>query len=378
MNRCKTGKKMGGGRKPALPAIMGVSVPAVSGTIIAYGHSGFSERQAYSLRFSLLFYGNMASQSNQPLPEGYQLQGYKIEKVLSSGGFSIVYLAQDAAGTPFAVKEYLPSALVVRAEGADVSINSDENLAVFRHGLKCFFEEGRSLAMIAHPNIVRVENFFRANETVYMVMQYVRGRTLQFHIQRHRLEFSESFLRRLFTHLLNGLREVHANKLLHLDIKPANIYITMEGKPVLLDFGAARQALTSDAPKLRPMYTAGYAAAEQYLNVDEMGPWTDIYAIGATLYTCIGGVHPQPANERVEDDRLEPLRNLAKTPYSEDLHDIINSCLQLDHLKRPQSAFELQKALMKDSSEWRSDVATNEAESSFSSRIKATLTKKIF
>jgi serine/threonine protein kinase len=320
----------------------------------------------------------MASQTNQPLPEGYQLQNYTIDKVLSSGGFSIVYLAHDENNVPVAIKEYLPSALVVRSDGALVAISSDDNLAVFRHGLKCFFEEGRSLAMISHPNIVRVENFFRANETVYMVMQYVRGRTLQFHIQRHRHEFSESFIRRMFTHLLNGLREVHANKLLHLDIKPANIYITMEGKPVLLDFGAARQALTADAPKLRPMYTAGYAASEQYRNPDEMGPWTDMYAIGATLYTAIGGAHPQPANERVEEDKLIPLRTLAKTTYSEDLYDIVDWCLKLDHLARPQSAFELQRALMKDVTEWRADVEVMSAETSFTSRVKATLNKKIF
>jgi len=320
----------------------------------------------------------MASQTNQPLPEGYQLQNYTIDKVLSSGGFSIVYLAHDENNVPVAVKEYLPSALVVRSDGAVVAISSDDNLAVFRHGLKCFFEEGRSLAMISHPNIVRVENFFRANETVYMVMQYVRGRTLQFHIQRHRHEFSESFIRRMFTHLLNGLREVHANKLLHLDIKPANIYITMEGKPVLLDFGAARQSLTTDAPKLRPMYTAGYAATEQYRSPNEMGPWTDIYAVGATLYTAIGGIHPQPANERLEEDKLVALRPLAKSAYSEDLYDIVDWCLQLDHLARPQSAFELQRALMKDVTEWRADVEVAEVQTSFTSRVKATLNKKIF
>ena len=135
----------------------------------------------------------------------------------------------------------------LRAEGVEVTVTDEGNLAIFRHGLKCFFEEGRALAMISHPNVVRVENFFRANETCYMVMQYVRGRTLQFHIQRNRHEFTEGFIRRLFTHLMNGLREVHANKLLHLDIKPANVFITMEGRPVLLDFGAARITLP-DAP----------------------------------------------------------------------------------------------------------------------------------
>src|SRR6185369_1175613 len=111
--------------------------------------------------------------------------------------------------------------------------------------------------MIQHPNVVRVENFFRANETCYMVMTYVRGRTLQFHIQKNRAELTENFLRRVFIQLMNGLREVHANKLLHLDIKPANIYISMEGRPVLLDFGAARITLSEEAMKLKPMYTAG-------------------------------------------------------------------------------------------------------------------------
>ncbi len=206
----------------------------------------------------------MPQQANQPLPAGYVLNGYRIEKPLSSGGFSIVYLAKDESGTPYAIKEYLPSSLPLRTEGVEVQVTDEANLSVFRHGLKCFFEEGRALAMISHPNVVRVENFFRANETCYMVMQYVRGRTLQFHIQRHRHEFTEAFIRRIFINLMNGLREVHSSKLLHLDIKPANIFIAMEGRPVLLDFGAARITLSEEAMKLKPMYTAGFAAPEHY------------------------------------------------------------------------------------------------------------------
>ena len=326
----------------------------------------------------------MASQSNEPLPDGYRLNNYTIEKLLSSGGFSIVYLGRDESGSPVAIKEYLPAALVIRVGGAEVKINSEENLAVFRHGLKCFFEEGRSLATISHPNIVRVENFFRANETVYMVMQYVRGRTLQFHIQRHRHEFTDSFVRRLFTHLLNGLREVHANKLLHLDIKPANIYITMEGAPVLLDFGAARQALNADAPRLRPMYTAGYAAPEQYHNNQQLGPWSDIYAAGATMYTCVAGVHPQPASEREKDDQMVPVKELSGPAISPELLEIIEWCLKLDHMARPQTAFELQKALMKGVSDVREvrdipkEAVVEMVEDSFSGRLKKTLNRKIF
>lgn len=294
----------------------------------------------------------MPAQVNQPLPSGYDLNGYIISKPLSSGGFSIVYLAHDKEETPYAIKEYLPATLALRQEGnAEVKIPEKENLAVFRHGLKCFFEEGRALALIAHPNVVRVENFFRANETCYMVMQYVRGRTLQFHVQRHRHEFSEAFIRRLFVHLLNGLREVHANKLLHFDIKPSNIYIAMDGRPVLLDFGAARVALTEDAMRLKTMYTAGYAAPEQYTRKQgetkiEQGPWTDIYAIGAAMYACIAGHAPQPADIRMKKDQLVPLKTLAKgQEYSQHLFEVIDWCLRLDPLARPQTAFELQKAL---------------------------------
>jgi len=196
---------------------------------------------------------------------------------------------------------------------------------------------------------VRVENFFRANETCYMVMQYVRGRTLQFHIQRHRHEFSEAFIRRLFIHLMNGLREVHASKLLHLDIKPANIFVSMEGRPVLLDFGAARITLSGEGTKLKPMYTAGFAAPEHYrFNPEELGPWSDIYSVGATIYTCIAGTPPQAADAREEKDCIIPLRTLARQEYSKELYDIVDACLALDRMKRPQTAFELQKLLMEE------------------------------
>jgi serine/threonine protein kinase len=206
---------------------------------------------------------------------------------------------------------------------------------------------------------VRVENFFRANETCYMVMQYVRGRTLQFHIQKNRHEFTERFIRRLFGALMNGLREVHANKLLHLDIKPANIFISMEGRPVLLDFGAARITLSQEQSKLKPMYTAGFAAPEHYrFKPEELGPWSDIYSVGATMYTCIAGTPPQAGDQREEKDRIIPLRTLARQGYSEDLYGIVDGCLQLDWLKRPQTAFELQKRLAEEPPEQEKRAST--------------------
>ncbi len=213
--------------------------------------------------------------------------------------------------------------------------------------MKCFFEEGKSLAGLSHPNVVRVLNFFRANETVYMVMRYERGRTLQEHIQARRGAIKESFIRHVFSQLLNGLREVHSNKLLHLDIKPANIYIRNDGTPLLIDFGAARQTLTQEGMRLNPMYTPGFAPPEQYKNRDLLGPWSDCYAIGASIFACLSGMAPQPADQRLEKDRYVSATKLRNGKYSRQLLETIDWCLELDHLKRPQSVFALQKVLLR-------------------------------
>ena len=288
----------------------------------------------------------MPSQANKALPKAYQLQNYKIAKQLSGGGFSIVYLAHDENGVPVAIKEYLPSQLVLREEGSLVQATTAENLATFRYGMKCFFEEGRALAKINHPNVVRVTNFFRANETVYMVMRYERGKTMQDEIQSRKRVIRESFIRRVFAELLNGLREVHTHKLLHLDIKPANIYIRLDGSPVLLDFGAARQTLTLEKSKLSPMYTPGFASPEQYKNRDLLGPWTDIYSVGATMFSCLAGFAPQAADQRLQNDKLVSAKKLWGGQYSDQLLEIIDWCLQLNYMDRPQSVFQLQKAIL--------------------------------
>lgn len=284
-------------------------------------------------------------QTNHPLPPGFQLDRYRVERQLSLGGFSIVYLAYDEDGTPVAIKEYLPNSLALRGEGQIMPAIAEDHLSAFRHGMKCFFEEGRALAHLNHPNVVRVLNFFRANETVYMVMQYERGRTLQEHIHKHKGEIRETFVRNVFARLLNGLREVHTQKLVHLDIKPSNIYLRTDGNPVLLDFGAARQALGNNGPALKPMYTPGFAAPEQYKAPDQMGPWTDIYAVGASMYTCLAGATPQAADGRLEKDQLQPATKRWAGKYSRQLLQIIDWCLVLDYLERPMSVFTLQKAL---------------------------------
>ena len=292
----------------------------------------------------------MASQNNAPLPDGLEIAGYRIVKKIASGGFSIVYLAYDEDGNAVAIKEYLPSSLALRQPGELMPVISADNLPVFRIGLKCFFEEGRALARISHPNVVSVVNFFRANDTVYMVMAYESGRSLQDHILRRRDKgerplVSERFIRKMFNQVMNGLREVHANKLLHLDLKPANIYLRMDGTPILLDFGAARQTLKTDLPKLYPMYTPGFAPPELYTKSGNLGPWTDIYSIGASMFACMVGAPPQPADQRKTNDRMEDHFRKLESMYSRELIQVIRWSLRIDPLERPQSVFALQKAL---------------------------------
>lgn len=287
----------------------------------------------------------MPSQSNHALPTGYLLDEYRIDKQISLGGFSIVYLASDKDDNEVVIKEYLPNSLALREEGEILPAIKPENQAMFKYGMKCFFEEGKALANLQHPNLVRVLNFFRANDTVYMVMQYERGTTLQDYIRKHKDNISERFLRGVFTRLLNGLREVHTHKLLHLDIKPSNVYLRLDGSPVLLDFGAARHTLTAGTSMLKPMYTPGFAAPEQYQSRELLGPWSDIYSVGASMYACLAGCAPQAADQRMERDQVIPAAKQWSGRYSQQLLRIIDWCMRLDHLERPQSVFGLQKAL---------------------------------
>ncbi|MBQ7626209.1 MAG: serine/threonine protein kinase [Rhodocyclaceae bacterium] len=290
----------------------------------------------------------MATQKNTPLPPDFQLEEYRIVRQLSSGGFSLVYLAEDAEGEIVAIKEYLPNSLALRSEGQTAPQIPQEHYSTFMYGMKCFFEEGHSLARIVHPNVVRVLNFFRANGTVYMVMTYEEGLTLAQYIRYRRNAKrppSERLIRAIFARLLDGLREVHINRLLHLDIKPSNIYLRQDGSPVLLDFGAARQTLYAERPYLKPMFTPGYAPPEHFRG-KKLGPWTDIYGIGASMHACVTGRAPQRAEKRLEEDRLLPLVDSEHAQrYSHELLAAIDACLRIEPEERPASVPLLQKVL---------------------------------
>ena len=270
-----------------------------------------------------------------------------------ASGFGVVYLAVDNEGQQVAVKEYLPSSLATRPPGELLPQVQPEKLSLYRLGLKSFFEEGRSLAQISHPSVVSVLNFFRENETVYMVMNYLEGATLQdFIVTARDLKkqkvFRESTIRSLFDEVLRGLRIVHQHKMLHLDIKPANIFITDENRAVMIDFGAAREVLSKEGNFIRPMYTPGFAAPEMYRRDSSMGPWTDIYAIGACIYACMQGYPPNDAPQRLEKDRLSLSLSRQRGVYSDNLIEVVEWCMSLDPLSRPQSVFALQKELSRE------------------------------
>jgi serine/threonine protein kinase len=216
-----------------------------------------------------------------------------------------------------------------------------------------------------------VLNFFRENETVYMVMNYLQGDTLQdFIVTARDLKrdkvFRESTIRSLFDEILRGLRIVHQHKMLHLDIKPANIFITNENKAVLLDFGAAREVLSKEGNFIRPMYTPGFAAPEMYRRDGTLGPWTDIYAIGACIYACMQGYPPNDSPQRIEKDRLALSLSRLRNVYSDNLIEVTEWCMSIDPLSRPQSVFALQKELARETERRYTKL-------SFSERLKLQL-----
>lgn len=276
------------------------------------------------------------------LPLGYLLHKYRIAEVLGSGGFSIVYAAIDiGTNGRVVIKEYLPTDQAKRLPDETVESVSDESSNTFRHGMKRFFDEAAALAKVQHPNIVRVTDFFRENNTVYLVMEHHEGHDLRWYVKHHRGRLSEKFIRTVFPQLLVGLRELHACRLLHLDIKPANVFLVRPGgKPILLDFGASL-AIHTDGKRTGPhTLTLGFAPIEQHRR-GHLGPWTDLYALGATMYSCMSGKAAPPATQRAEKDAYKPARQAFKQYYSQPLLDAVDWCLQMDQAQRPQKADDL-------------------------------------
>jgi serine/threonine protein kinase len=280
------------------------------------------------------------------LPPGTELDEYTISKTLGGGGFSVVYLAtrRDDGGLAV-IKEYMPAKLAKRSDDGEVSPISDATARRFQSGRTLFFQEASILATIKHPNIVNVRNFFCANGTVYMVMSYEDGTNLQSYIKKYRGNLSERFLLTVFPPLLDGLQRIHKQGYLHLDIKPSNVHLRPGGKPLLLDFGAVHHRSDSRQRQPGQVVTTGFSPIEQYAKNGYVGPWTDIYAIGATMRACIAGHPPPDAQDRHMADEMRPAAQAFRKQYTPELLEILDWAMEVDPLLRPQNVDELLQAL---------------------------------
>lgn len=283
---------------------------------------------------------------SKSLPAGTLLDRYRIRKTLGGGGFSVVYLAtEQASGTPVVIKEYMPGALAIRNKDLTVCARGEAESDRFHRGRMLFFQEASTLATLKHANIVNVSSFFRANGTVYMVMEYQEGKNLETYIRGRGGKLSERFLQTVFPPLLDGLELIHSRDLLHLDIKPGNIHIRHGGQPLLLDFGAVHGFPQSRMEQPGQVISPGYSPIEQYDKYGYVGPWTDIYALGATIRTCIEGRPPPAAKDRYLSDALRPAQTAFRKRYSDTLLAALDWAMEVDPLLRPQSVSAFRAAL---------------------------------
>lgn len=287
------------------------------------------------------------------LQSGTIIDQYMIERELAHGGFSSVYLARQLADQiQVAIKEYLPRKLAHRTWNNVVVPNDEESRAMYMRGRALFFEEAKVLAKLKHRNIVDVINFFQANGTVYLVMTYDYGVTLDKILQKKSLAITETFLLTVFTHLLTGLELIHNHGLIHLDIKPANILIRSENDPLLLDFGAIRHFPETQQNQRAKVLTNGFSPIEQYDARGSLGPWSDIYAVGASMCACLDGKIPPASTQRIKQDELPLAIKTYKKKFPDYLLKAIDWAMAPLPDNRPQSVAELQEAL---SSELGSD-----------------------
>jgi serine/threonine protein kinase len=271
------------------------------------------------------------------LPMQSMLQEYRVEQVLGAGGFGITYRARDTnLDKDVAIKEYLPGELAMRAPDGNVVAQGTTHEAGYKWGLERFLLEARTLAKFSHPHIVRVLRYFEANATAYMVMEYEKGDPLKTALQLDP-QPPEAKLKEMLAPLLDGLAAVHATGFLHRDIKPDNIFIRADGRPVLIDFGAARQAMGGETKSLTSILTPGYAPLEQYSGEGKQGPWTDLYAMGGVLYRAVADKNPPDAVSRIRGDSLGAGLAGARGKYSEPFLRAIEWALNVDEKKRPQS-----------------------------------------
>ncbi|MBB5278716.1 putative delta-60 repeat protein [Rhizobium rosettiformans] len=289
------------------------------------------------------------------LPANTMLRQYRIEKVLGQGGFGITYLAYDVElQRQVAIKECYPRDFVMR-EGTAVTSATPQNEVDYKWALGKFMDEATTLAKFRHPGIVQVLQILKEeNNTAYMVLEFVRGQSLDNWLKTLPGPPSQAQLDSILQPILDALSSVHRENIAHRDIAPDNIYIRPSGEALLLDFGAARLTLGQHSKTLNLVVKDGYSAPEQYYSEGRQGPWTDIYALSATLYRCIAGKKPPDAMARLdainngEPDPMTSLEAMGVEGYSSEYLAAIQKGLAPQTKSRPQSIQAWRKDLVGD------------------------------
>ncbi len=300
------------------------------------------------------------------LPSGCMLDEYRIDAILGAGGFGVTYKALDTHLQNWvAIKEYFPvewsfrdsDGVTVHPNTQGLASNTEGQPSDYVWGLERFLDEARVLARVQHPFVVRIKRYFRAHGTAYIVMDFEEGEPLSAILQDGET-LGEDEVRGLLEDVLPALQAVHDQGFLHRDIKPSNLYVrSSDHRVILIDFGAAREAIGRHSKSVTSLVTPGYSPPEQYTTRnDRYGTWTDIYALGAVLYRCVVGHTPAEAAERLLDDTLEPAVKVGAGRYSANLLHGIDRALAVRPEHRFGTVAEMQAALISTPDEGSDDT----------------------
>ena len=297
-----------------------------------------------------------ASWPNYALPYATTVNGYRIERVLGSGGFGVTYLARDLLQQPFAIKEYYPRQFAIRQE-LNVLAASAEDEPLFGECRERFLREAQALVLLSRvagpgDGIVRVQTYFEAYGTCFLVMDYIEGANLASVLQKEPRGLAAPRVNALLSQLLSAIGVVHRAGLMHRDIKPANIILRDDDRVVLIDFGSSREATSGQTTAYTQIYSGGYAPPEQMLGMRQ-GMFSDIYAIGAVCYRAIGGTVVDALARQIalaagRPDPQPPAAQVGAGRYPGPLLAAIDAALAVDPTQRPQSVEAMRAALGSD------------------------------